>query len=161
MEAGAVLNLPSCKGGGSKVSGPLLHSVTREEMRPWLTLLHHLAPHPSRQVTEPRGHLCLEAGHSAGEVCERMWSNVCIWWWVYLRGRGNLKQDNWGEHAVTCQRCHIEDVTFVRSGWKRLTLRSVYCDVYFSFFFCLPARLCMLMHECPVSWLSLSPPVEL
>ena len=31
-------------------------------------------------------------------------------------GRGNLKQDNWGEHAVTCQRCHTEDVTFVRRG---------------------------------------------
>ena len=93
MEAGAVLNLPSCEGGGSKVSGPLLHSVTREEMRPWLTLLHHLAPHPSRQVTEPRGHLCLEAGHTLQGRCRCvcMWSNVCIWWWVYLRRKGKLE----------------------------------------------------------------------
>lgn len=64
---------------GSKVTRPLLHSVTREQMRPWLTLLHHLAPHLFRQVTEPRGHLCLDPGHSAGEVSWHLQVCVCVY----------------------------------------------------------------------------------
>lgn len=63
---------------GSKVTRPLLHSVTREQMRPWLILLHHLAPHLFRQVTEPRGHLCLDPGHSAGEVSWHLQVCVCV-----------------------------------------------------------------------------------
>lgn len=63
---------------GSKVTRPLLHSVTREQMRPWLTLLHHLAPHLFRQVTEPRGHLCLDPGHRAGEVSWNLQVCVCV-----------------------------------------------------------------------------------
>lgn len=132
---------------GSKVTRPLLHSVTREQMRPWLTLLHHLAPHLFRQVTEPRGHLCLDPEHSAGEVSWHLQvcvcvcirekergggGNVCILLnvWrrggVYLWGEGGRKLDNWGEHAVTCQRYHIENMSFVRSGWKLLTLSSTF-----------------------------------
>lgn len=36
-------------------------------------------------------------------------------WGLFVR-EGGRKLDNWGEHAVTCQRYHIENMSFVRSG---------------------------------------------
>lgn len=48
-------------------------------------------------------------------------------------GEGGRKLDNWGEHAVTCQRYHIENMSFVRSGWKLLTLSSTFVCACFIF----------------------------